>query len=275
MGSDLDETRAELERVCHAAAGADLAGAPFYVVMESDLPVPVRGVGGCTSTHADALVQKYTPDRWRGRGRAILVCDKTIVGIADEVFGVVRGALTADEARTAPESFTRQYIRRYLARQLFATAVHEVAHVVDREGHTYLSAPLPRSAVAALSTFLASDAPAPTGTPPFQDHEFSFVRLAMHAAHRAKTGGIDLDYQRVVNHGFYGLSSAEEYAEAIGDERDRLAHLSLAEIRATQPPDTFRRLWTADFVRWCESELTRRNEQQPQPAAVAAEEIAA
>ena len=50
-------------------------------------------------------------------------------------------------------------------------------------------------------------------------------------------------------HESYGLSSAEEYAAALGDEREETSWLPLSEVLSRPMPAKFQKLWTDDVVR--------------------------
>ena len=48
----------------------------------------------------------------------------------------------------------------------------------------------------------------------------------------------------------YGISPIHRYEAALGDEPERLADATFAEIRETPAPKPFRDLWNADVSRW-------------------------
>ena len=74
--------------------------------------------------------------------------------------------------------------------------------------------------------------------------------LRLHLRHRADRAGMLVPMFFYCAGNQYGLSHPNRYREALGDEPDRLAGLSIREILATPYPEAFWRLWTTDVARW-------------------------
>ena len=77
-----------------------------------------------------------------------------------------------------------------------------------------------------------------------------FIRVALHLRHRADRAGMLVPMFFFCAGNQYGLSPPNRYREALSDEPDRLAGLSIREILATPYPKTFWRLWTTDLAHW-------------------------
>jgi hypothetical protein len=227
------------ERLCLELAPADLADAPLYVAVQSQCPgdlAAVRNCQGFTSPDLDCLLRGSLGDRWRGRGPAMFIRDGVLNSLLDEAL------LELPEAAEV------------VSRWFLATAVHELAHILDRD--TLISEDTPADAHAAATAVVeALDGPSwsgPTAPIPHFQHEWKFLRNCLHLRHRAELLGIDIAAARIVNCDYYGLSSIADYQAALDDEPARMIDASFRDIRDARPPAPFRALWQADFLRYAE-----------------------
>jgi hypothetical protein len=83
---------------------------------------------------------------------------------------------------------------------------------------------------------------------PYAGHGASFIRIALHLRHRARERGVLILANDLCSGPQYGLSPASAYRAALGDEPTLLAHLTLHEIAATEPPEAFTTLWASDVA---------------------------
>jgi hypothetical protein len=90
----------------------------------------------------------------------------------------------------------------------------------------------------------------PPATVPYAGHEARFIRAAVHLQHRASIAGVTVAPSRLCAGREYGLSSANQYRNALGDEPCRLAADSIRELLDRHPPEAFSRLWAEDAARW-------------------------
>jgi hypothetical protein len=222
----------------------DAATGPFYVVLRPDLPPEYQGGDGgplaLTSRHLDLMLRPTLERqrRWRGRGPAILL---------DPV------AIAAD-ARHRP----RPSRRRVFPPVAMGVVLHELAHIVDAGPRADEAEPDP-----ALIQFgrltLAADltgAEVPTNGPgaavPWRGHEWAFIRIALHLAHRAARLGTNLTANDVFDARDYELSPTHRYVAALGHEPTWLAGRLITVIGRVPPPTAFVELWEHD-VRACVS----------------------
>lgn len=232
--------RAYAEALCRRVA-PDTATGPFYAVLRSDLPPEYQGGDGgalaLTSRHLDLILRPTLERqrRWRGRGPAILLDPAEIAA------GAAR--------RPRP---TRVRIFPPVA---MGVVLHELAHIIDAGPRD--DAEPDRVLVEFGRLILAADltgAAPPTNGPgadmPWRGHEASFVRIALHLAHRAHAAGVDIRPDDVFDAGDYGLSVTRQYHTALGDEPERLAGVDFATIVDAAPPAAFTDLWRADVERW-------------------------
>ncbi len=233
---------ARAEALCRAVA-PELADRPLYVLLRSELPAELRGDDdtlGCTMTHLDAIVRPELErlGRWRGRGPAMIIDAE---GVATTL------------ARRPRESRRRSFLRAFLA-----VALHELAHILDIGiGDANPDMDPPAGLVALGRRILAAEAsgelPPTNGDSaaiPWRWHEWRFIRIAIHLAHRATLAGIDLSPRDIFDAGEHGLSATWEYAAALGDEPLRMASLDFAAIRSVRVPPAFAAVWRRDMLRW-------------------------
>jgi hypothetical protein len=129
-----------------------------------------------------------------------------------------------------------------LAHQVF---VHELAHAVpyfDCGGRD-----IPREPTAERlerhREHYAKWAANPTTLLPWAGHDDWFTRAALHLRHRAIAEGFDIPLHGLCAGWGYAMSPAWVYAEALGDEPERLANCSFDEIEATPAPAAFTELF--------------------------------
>lgn len=232
---------AQAERLCRALA-PDVARGPFYVVLRPDLPPEYQGgVGGAlalTSRHLDLMLRPTLERqrRWRGRGPAILLDP---VAIATDAGHRVQPAR-----------------RRVFPAVVMGLVLHELAHVVDLGMHKNDAEPdtdlirFGRLTLAADLTGTEAPTNGPGAAMPWRGHEWPFIRIAMHLAHRAAAMGVAVTASDVFDAGDYGLSPTHRYVATIGDEPALLASRSIATINSVPPPAALVDLWQADMRAW-------------------------
>lgn len=87
---------------------------------------------------------------------------------------------------------------------------------------------------------------------PWSDHDHSFIRMAAHLARRAEMihRHVGWDIDDVVPQRLYlPQSRASAYAEHLGDEPERLAHLPMTAVATTSPPPAYEAFAAADLER--------------------------
>ena len=237
----MNNLAAQAERLCRALA-PDVAHGPLYVVLRPDLPTEYQGGDGgalaLTSRHLD-LMLRPTLERqrsWRGRGPAILL---------DPV------AISADAGhRVQPAR------RRVFPAVAMGLVLHELAHIIDFGPRPDEAEPDPdliqfgRLTLAADLTGTESPTNGPGAAVPWRGHEWPFIRLVMHLAHRAATLGVDVTARDVFDARDYELSPTHRYVAALGDEHARLATRPITTISQEPLPAAFVALWEADVRAW-------------------------
>lgn len=184
----MKDLAAQAERLCRAFA-PDVARGPFYVVLRPDLPAEYQGGDGgalaLTSRHLDLMLRPTLERqcRWRGRGPAILL---------DPV------AIAAD-AGHRPQSSRR----RVFPAVAMGVVLHELAHVIDEGPRGDEAEPDPnliqfgRLTLAADLTGVEPPTNGPGADVPWRGHEWPFIRIAMHLAHRAVALGAEVTVRDV------------------------------------------------------------------------------
>lgn len=247
VGSDIPPawimtaTLAVAQRLCRTIAPHDLADVPLYIVRQSEISSEFGTAEGCdgfTTPSLDLHVREALGPRWRGRGPCMVVNDTTLqrdvhpddleyvtLGIVLHELGhiLVRPQLYAGRAQCSPE------------RLKFESLV--IADAVTRQ----------TSSVEVKAYF---------------GHEAGFIRAVLHLRHRAEHAGVRLAPATLCAGRRYGLSHAQRYADALGDEPLRLTDRTIRDILNMNPPPDFTRLWREDVAAYhqCFSHFHRRPE---------------
>lgn len=239
---------AQAEALARSVA-PDVATGPFYVVLRPDLPPEYQGgVDGplaLTSRRLDLMLAPTLERqrRWRGRGPAILLDP---------------AAIAADAARRP-----RSSRRRVFPAVVIGVVLHELAHIVVA-GPRDDSEPDPdliqfgRLTLAADLTGTEVPTNGPGADVPWRGHEWPFIRVALHLAHRAAALGVPVAASDVFDARDHELSPTFRYVAALGNEPARLANTPITTISQIAPPDAFVALWQADVRAWIsQHEITR------------------
>jgi hypothetical protein len=89
-------------------------------------------------------------------------------------------------------------------------------------------------------------------------HGQRFIRAALHLRHRAEVAGVCIGSALVCPNREYGLSHANAYRDALGDEPICLADARLRDVLASPPPEEFSRLWADDLAHWLQSHVSAK-----------------
>ncbi len=237
----MKDLAARAERLCRALA-PDVAHGPFYVVLRPDLPPEYQGGDdgalALTSRHLDLMLRPTLERqrRWRGRGPAILI---------DPVAIATEAAHRVQPAR-----------RRVFPGVAMGLVLHELAHIIDLGLRQDEVEPDPnmivfgRLTLAADLTGVEPPTNGPGATVPWRGHEWPFIRIALHLAHRAAAMEVAVTASDVFEARDYELSRTPEYVAALGDERERLAGWPITTINNLSPPSALVALWQADVSAW-------------------------
>lgn len=223
QGDDTANFCQRAEWLCRAVANRDLAGTPLYVVPQSRL-LPEYGSAthcyGYTTPSLDLYLRDHISP-WQGRGACIVINDLALAGDFH------------------PDDL------EYLT---LAFALHELAHILDRptlyEHRTGTTAD--RLLFETLVMADATKRPARADLPAYFGHEATFIRLALHLCHRAGQAGVCIGPGALCAGYRYGLSHAQRYQQALGDEPARRAAWLFRDISNTAPPSEFSSLWADD-----------------------------
>lgn len=223
------------------AVAPDVATGPLYVVLRPDLPPEYQGGDAgplaLTSRHLDLMLRPTLERqrRWRGRGPAILLNPAAIAADA--------------AARPRPSR------RRVFPAVAMGVVLHELAHIVVA-GPRDQAEPDPdliqfgRLSLAADLTGNEPPTNGPGATVPWRGHEWPFIRIAIHLAHRAAMLGVDVPATDVFDARDYELSPTFRYVAALGDEPARLAETLITTINNMPPPAALVALWQAEVSAW-------------------------
>ena len=230
---------ADAEAVCRTVA-PELAGRPLYVLLPSQLPPELRGSDGtlaCTMRHLDLIVRPTLErfGRWRGRGPAMVIDPAEVASAA---------------ARRPRESRRRSFPPSFLS-----VVLHELAHILDVGllGEAEPPAGLIEFGRRLLAAEAAGELPPSNGhgaPVPWRWHEWRFIRIATHLAHRATRAGEGISPVDIIDTAELGLSPTWQYVETLGDEPERMASQDFATIRVAPPPRAFAAVWRRDLLRW-------------------------
>lgn len=127
---------------------------------------------------------------------------------------------------------------------LDALLIHEAAHCAVSDMKPLDSE---SEAVTAMVQTSWRQWPAHTGSA-WNGHDARYIRSLIHIAHRVQNRGSIGSLPMAFNHKLYGLSAAEKYAEALGDECRSKDWLPLNEVLAKKMPDEFVKLWMSDVA---------------------------
>jgi hypothetical protein len=232
--------REDVAAACRAAAFADLAGRPLYVVLtgEADGLRLWRGTLGLYWGNCDlaARAALEAAGRWRGRGPAFLLNHRSL-------------ALTA---RGLAPAARRAAIRS----KAVGTGLHELAHALrepPREADPDPGRVTFQRAVAELHERRGArigEVFGDAAPPPFWGHDLGWLRLALHLHHRAARAGINVTAREVFDSDDYQLSPTEQYLFAVGPELNYFLGWRLAEVLTMPAPVGLEDLYRADMERW-------------------------
>ncbi|MCY2987836.1 MAG: hypothetical protein NTY19_08240 [Planctomycetota bacterium] len=220
----------------------DYPGRPVYILSSAKLPPQFRSSDwGYTMPGLDVVLRPSIKS-WHGRGPCMTVDSQAIHFAAKNV----RGFFVED-------------------RLFFGVVLHEAAHWLDKIPAAFETVHDPDTVESVRVTFadhlavkasLAAEPQQPAtsaapANPPFDKHGAPFIRASVHLAKRAADMGWGhrVNLAAIVQHD-YGLSSLASYEAALGDEPQRLAGCSFAQIRVATPPPEFVAMWKADVKRW-------------------------
>jgi hypothetical protein len=217
------------ELMLRAVAPHELAGRAVYIIdVDADAPPQRFHPRGCNGYFSAALPAWLKPwlmsrNQWRG-GEAFA----TVVDLQRFSFRLVDPNLIAQIG--------------------LETVVHEFAHFVEwlsRFKVTRTAVEYPTD-IAALVAWNESDDKNEPDEIPWENHSFNFVRCCLHLCSRLEKF-INISRTNVQFAGrFYGLSPAVRYAEALGDEPERLKDYPLTTIMLIDPPKPFWELFDMD-----------------------------
>jgi hypothetical protein len=230
LGEPVANLCARAETLCRRIAPLDLAGLPLYVVPLSRIKSILGGPSVCdgfTSHSLDLYLRHDIGSSWRGRGPCMVIND---LQFGDE----------------APED---------IERAVFAIVLHEFAHILERSWSFRDRSDAEPARLAFEAIVLAAYVQDPPNEdmperPGLQDHGERFIRAALHLRHRAEAAGVCIGPALVCPNRLYGLSHANAYRDALGDEPVRLADARIRDVLASPPPEEFSRLWADDLAHW-------------------------
>jgi len=227
---DIDKRRGQWRRTIPG-----LIGQQCYLVFASELGIQCHGrLAGLTAVGLSALVAESLPDQFRGPLPAICIVD--------------------DDLRSG------KYSPEGAAVVFDAIVLHELAHVV---AGNITPEVCPVSDQESLRDLVATDClewPAHAGSLRWLGHEARFIRALCHLHYRLNSKRQWTSLSLSFSHKSYGLSSAERYLKALGDELQRYDWLTLQEVLNRPMPEAFSKLWTADVLRSVKSVRSRKEQ---------------
>lgn len=204
---------------------------PRYLALESEGPTGLcksPGVAGATGLSLDLMLQPWLESRgeWIGRRPAIWIDDVAI--------GASAAKFAADKRLAVA-----------------AVAVHEASHVAAGRWQQRYYSPGVRDAAVELAAY-AEATRHRASVPPFYQHGWQFVRLCVHARHRARMAGCDVPGSWVFDGGVYELPSFEQFEYSLlgGAECEHLAAEPIDAINSFRPPKAFEELWQRSLRAW-------------------------
>jgi len=229
VGSPVANLCAQAEALCQKIAPRDLAGLPVYVVPQSALLADLGTAEACdgyTTPSLDLYLRDVIGLAWPGRGPCMVINDLVLL----------------DEAPDDLETY------------FLATVLHELAHVFERPA-LYRERPDAGPArlmfeALLLAQIVAEPPSSEEGRASLPHHGQRFIRAALHLRHRAEASGVCIAAAPICPNRDYGLSHANAYYAALGDEPVRLADARIRDVLASPPPEEFSRLWADDLAHW-------------------------
>lgn len=228
VGERVADLCIEAEAICSGIAESDLGETPLYIVPQSRITGILGGPADClgfTSPSLDLYLRNDIGWAWRGRGACMVIND---LRYADQPLDDVE-------------------------LDFFAIALHELAHILERPMLFQERADVEPAKLLFESIVLAAyvqDSPV-DGMPertPLKDHDDRFIRAVLHLRHRADVLGVEVAPALVCPTRDLGLSHANAYRDALGDEPIQLFESSIRQILASPPPEEFSRLWADDLA---------------------------
>lgn len=220
------------QSLCRTIAPRDLADVPLYIVRQSQISSEFGNAEGCdgyTTPSLDLYLRGRLGNRWFGRGPCMVINDTALLDDChpDDLDHVTLGVV-----------------------------LHEFAHILDRDALYAERKHVDRQRLKFESLVIAdaSSRPKPkVEVPAYFGHGESFIRTALHVRHRAFHNHMDVAPSQLCAGRRYGLSHAQRYAEALGDEPEQFADRTFREIRSAKPPPKFLSVWADDVAAYHES----------------------
>jgi len=220
--------------LCHRIATRDLGDTPLYVVPLSQVRSMLGGPCECdgfTSPSLDLYLRNDIGPAWRGRGSCMVVND-------------------LDLDCTDPED---------IELAVLATVLHELAHILERPRLFHERRDVEPARLLFESIVMASYVQDPLPATALKEsrlqHGDWFIRTALHLCHRAERAGVIVTPALVCPNRQYGLSHANAYRAALGDEPERMAGSTIHEMLRTPAPGAFARLWADDLAHVSREEM--------------------
>lgn len=193
-----------------------------------------HATNGCTSRTYDLTWREWLEARglWCGRRPAMWVHDTELREQARELAGQTGYPLALLE---------REAVN--------AVTIHEAAHVVEQG--IDLAAPTPgreRFALAVIAYGVAESRI--EAFPSWWGHDWRFIRLCLHLAHRAAELSHPVSWELLYPAGLYQIPRANAFAVHLGDEPQRLARVPAMELANHRPPDSFLAYWRHVVDQW-------------------------
>jgi hypothetical protein len=238
VGDPVANLCARAETLCRQIAPHDLDNLPLYIVSLSRITGILGGPSVCdgfTSPSLDLYLRNDIGSSWRGRGPCMVIND---LQFGDEELEDIELVF-------------------------FATVLHEFAHILERPRLFRERSDAEPTRLAFESIVLAAYVQDPPiegmpERPGLQDHGERFIRAALHLRHRAEAAGVAIGPALVCPNRLYGLSHANAYRAALGDEPVRLADIRIRDVLAGPPPEEFSRLWADDLAHWLSHHVSEK-----------------
>jgi hypothetical protein len=226
VGDPVANLCARAEALCRRIAPRDLAGLPLYIVPQSALAAEfgnAEATYGYTMSWLDWVLRDQIGDAWQGRGPCIVVNDIAM----------------------------REDLGRFIEPTFLATAIHELAHVFERDMRFDAVPDLCANRVIFERLRLAHDVrePVPESEQArtFHQHDQRFIRAMLHLRFRAERCGAALARAVLAHYGPAILARPIDYELALQNEPERKLDASIRDILASPPPPAFSRLWDEEM----------------------------